>query len=117
MWGSLLAEHTGSVDDAWLQPPVSAAEFFVPFAPHARTYIQPAVRAALEAQIAADRAVVEAALQPGDELRPWPHPPYPDGCVGLVVIRGGRVERSWVTAQLVPPCEPEPRAAADRRSV
>jgi hypothetical protein len=98
---SLLAEDTAPVNDAWLQPAVSAAEFFAAYAQHARTYVQPEVRASLEAEIAADRAAVEATLQSGDELRPWRHPPYQDGCVGLAVVRGGKVVLSWLTARLV----------------
>jgi hypothetical protein len=109
VWNSLLADHSGPVNDAWLQPALSAVEFFAPFARHAGSYVQPAVRAALEARIAADRSAVEAALQPGDELRPWRHPPYQDGCVGLAIVRGGHVVQSWVTARLSSACRAKPR--------
>ena len=98
---SLLADHAGDIEAGWLQPPVTVSEFLAPFTRHAKSYVQPSVRAELEAAIAADRAVIEATLQPGDELRPWRHPPYQDGCVGLAVVRGGQVVRAWVTARLV----------------
>ncbi len=101
MTKSLVAEYSGTVESGWLEPAVTVDQFFAPFARHAKTYGQPAVRKDLEAEIAADRATIEAAMQPGDELRPWRHPPYQSGCVGLAVISDGRVIRAWVTAILV----------------
>lgn len=103
MWlKSLLADHAGDIELSWLQPPITVTEFLAPFARHAMTYVQPAVRAEFEAAIAADRTTIESALfQHEDELRPWRHPPYQDGCVGLAVVRGGRVVRSWVTARFI----------------
>ncbi len=68
---SLLTDHEGTVDSAWLKPAVTMAEFFAPFVRSAEVHSQPQVRAEYEAAIAADRKLIEGTMQPGDVLRPW----------------------------------------------
>jgi hypothetical protein len=98
---SLLADYDGTVDPAWLKPPVTVAEFFAPFVRNAEAHIQPKVRAEYEAAIGADRKLIEEVMQPGDVLRPWWVGHYGVGRVGVAVLRGHRVVRAWKTAVLV----------------
>jgi hypothetical protein len=98
---SLLADYPGTVDAAWLKPAVTVAEFLAPFVRNAKTHVQPKVRAAYEAAIAADRNLIEGTMQPGDVLRPWRDCAGNMGRVGLAVLRGDRVVKAWATAKLV----------------
>ncbi len=98
---SLLADYPGTVDAAWLKPAVSVEEFFAPFVRNAATHSQPKVRAEYEATIAADRKLIEEAMQPGDVLRPWWVGSYGVGRVGVAVLRRDQVVKAWKTAVLV----------------
>lgn len=98
---SLLVDYWGTVDAAWLRPAVTVAEFFAPFVRNAKTHIQPKVREAYEAAIAADRKLIEDTMQPGDVLRPWCDGSYGNERVGVAVLRGDQVVKAWKTAVLV----------------
>ena len=84
-----LGEYTGTIDPSWLKPAVSADEFF---ARDDRDFFirrEPEKRAEFEAGMAADRATIEAVMQPGDELRPFIHLLVPGGSSGCT---GGAAE-------------------------
>jgi hypothetical protein len=100
---SILGDYAGDIDAGWLRPAVSVDEFFARDVRHLLIRRRPEQCAELEAELAADRAVVEAAMAAGDELRPWLHrfhPDGPSGNVGVAVVRDGRVVKAWCTAFL-----------------
>jgi hypothetical protein len=100
---SNLGEYTTDLDPSWLLPAVSVDEFFARDVRHLLSRRRPERRAEIEAELAAGRATIEAAMEPGDELRPWLHrfhPAGPSGHMGVAVVRGGRVVKAWWTAIL-----------------
>lgn len=76
-----LGDYTGTIDLSWLKPALSLDEFFARDIRQILIRRRPQERAELEAEMSADRATIEAVMQPGDELRPWIHQPEgPSGC-------------------------------------
>jgi len=93
-----MGEYLNELDPAWLLPAVSIDEYFARDARHLVIRRWPKRRAELEAEIAADRATIEVAMEPKDELRPWLHrfdPNGPSGCAGVAVLRSGTVVKAW----------------------
>src|SRR5688572_28596841 len=96
---SALADWEVTIDPSWLRPAVSVEEYFARDPRHAVIRRRPERRAAVEAEMAEDRAALKAAMEPGDELRPWVHrfdPGGPCGHAGVAVVRAGRVVKAWL---------------------
>jgi hypothetical protein len=100
---SELGEYAAALDAAWQLPAVTVDEFIARDLRHRLIGRNPEQREELEAELAADRATVEAAMEPGDELRPWLYrfdAVGPSGCKGVAVVWAGRVVKAWWTASL-----------------
>jgi hypothetical protein len=97
-----MREYVGTFDPAWLELAETVDEYFARELRH--IFMRRASeqkRTQLEAELSADRAIVDAALQPADELRPWLHwfdpGGPPSGARGVAILREGRVVKAWCT--------------------
>jgi hypothetical protein len=100
---SELGEYSDDLDSSWLLPAVSVDDFFAQDVRHLLIQRRPERRSEIEAALAADRKTIEAAMEFGDELRPWRHrfdPVGPSGQIGVAVVRAGRVIKAWWTGVL-----------------
>jgi hypothetical protein len=98
-----LSECSGLLEPCWLQDVVTVDRFFASDVRHLLIRRHPQMRVLLESELAADRAVIEAAMHPGDELRQWVHwffPKGPSGKMGVALVRDGAVVKAWCTGFL-----------------